>query len=224
MLSGSAESLVGQSKILNTMSQVNISAELEAFHNSLTTDQKVEILKTAFTQLQSNRKESEALENKMAFSSITLLMLLTAYVLKGEYVAYGAVRIGMITFCILATALSIWFLYLISKRIRVQMSMIVRIEQVMGLFTEKLFMNESDLELFNNLPYAETSIYPKETQRWGAKGWLLLFTPHTLGVLLAGVIACLVLSLSLQPTKAVEKQETTIQLDLKSKKSHEVRK
>ncbi len=131
----------------------------------------------------------------------------------------------MMVFSVLATVLSFWFLTTNSKRIRLQTSMIVRVEQIMGLFSEKLFLDESDLTSFNNLPYAEPSVYPKKTQRWGIGGWGLLFTPHTLGVMLAGLTTCLVLALSSLPEK-VEKKSKEInasQVDTKSPRLQELR-
>jgi len=161
----------------------------------LNPEQKIRFLLELLGQMHSNRKFNEELEHKVSFAVTALLILLAAYVVKGEYVLSATVRGSLAGFSIFMTLITIWFLLRNGSRVRVQCKMIVRIEQALGLYEENLYISPERCEKAGNKPHKEATIYPIAAQKYGEGDWALVLTPHILVVLFAGVIACAVVLL-----------------------------
>jgi hypothetical protein len=172
--------------------QVDGLSRIEPMGEGLTPEQKIKVLLELLGQMQSNRKDNEELEHKVAFAVTTLLIGLAAYVVKGDYVMTTTARGSLAFFSISISLLTIWFLLRNASRIRIQCKLIVRIEQALGLYEENLYISSEQVSKVGNRPYKEATIYPHEAQKYGEGDWALLLTPHILVILFAGVVACTV--------------------------------
>ncbi len=157
----------------------------------LTQEQKLNILKMVYQQLHVSRRDVASFENKLAFSFSTLFLVFTALVLKGAFKLENSSVIAAVIFIALATVLAIFFLVQNGKLIRVICRMIVRIEQIVGLHADNVYITKEQVAKLADVPFPEACVFPQNVQTWGMSTKWQSLTPHIFTVICSGVAAIL---------------------------------
>ena len=163
---------------------------------SYSPQQKLDILKTVYHELHNSRLTVTAFENKIAFSFSTILLVFAAFILKGEYKLYGRTVLIAAAFIVAVTGVAVWFLIRNGDLIRVICRMILRIEEILGLHNENVFITKKEVDSLGGIPFPEPTVFPKEVREWGMNYRWQSVTPHVVGVAFSGLAAVLSLLLT----------------------------
>lgn len=148
--------------------------------------EKIDVLKTVYSTMHEHIRANEAFENRVAFSVGTLFMLFTAFVLKENLHPnfMGKMIIASMIFAIVAVTIA--FIKNNNNRIKYQCRIVVRIEEVFGLYNNVCF----SLDVQNSSGQNSTeSLFPTDAKEWGQKQNRLFLFPHFLGVIFSGIAA-----------------------------------
>lgn len=162
---------------------------MEDFYQFLNPELKLDILKTIYQELHSNRRIASSFENKVAFSFCTIFLLLAGFILKGDInIPENMIIIGVISIAYVA-CLGLYFIINNGNLIRVICSMIVRLEQTLGLYEEEIYISKEKVIKSNGFPFSRASLFPEEVKTWGQSTRWHSSSPHALSIIFSGLVA-----------------------------------
>ena len=74
--------------------------------------------------------------------------------------------------------------------------MLVRIEQIFGLFEPDSYISAASVKMLQNHPYSEATVFPNRVLSWGTSDKWQGANPHIAGVIAAGLAALVIIGVS----------------------------
>ena len=121
---------------------------------------KEENLRMVYQQMHSLRMHYESIENKFTLAFVTASLIFSGLILRKEIELNGAsvyFAKGMVTFIFFV---SMFYLYKTAKINTESRTILVRIEQALGLFTDSEYISKEQVDNFYRKPFAEATIIP----------------------------------------------------------------
>ncbi len=151
-------------------------------------DQRLDILKTSFTEVHSVRRESEQLENRVGTALITGLVVLSILQLKGD-VIIPAENLKIFDLAIvLFSAFGSWVLHRNRMRIKSCCRILVRIELGMDLYRPNAYFSDNEIDGIPAEPLYGKAVYPEHAKSWGIGEFRLNSLSYIVGIFIAAVL------------------------------------
>ena len=150
--------------------------------------EKIDLLKTVYNQVHNSRRDKEGLERKMTFAVSAIFFGLASLIIKGSFNIPEGAEWKMLVAILTATGLAITVLIINAKTIQKWCQMIVRIEQIFGLYDSTIYINKDKVKSFRKKPYEEDTVFPVEVMDWGDGGHLQSIHMHVFVVVLSSLV------------------------------------
>lgn len=150
-------------------------------------ERSFEVLRVVFVELHSSIRALEALEHKVAFGLSTGLLAVAAFLMRGGYKPERPQLAVAIFLIVVLVGFGAGFLLRNSRLIKMNCRMIVRIEQIFGLYEVGKYIQPEQVEMLEYIPFGEASVFPPEVMLWGMDNRWQSVTGHTAMVVLSGV-------------------------------------
>jgi hypothetical protein len=144
-----------------------------------------------YKELQTSRRDAASFENKVAFSYCTFFLIFTAFLIKGDFSLEGSIATVGVIFIAITMILAVLFVIQSGKATRAICKMIVRIEQIMGLHSDNAYISDEQVQEFEEIPFFDARVFPKEIMMWGSSNRWQSLIPHVFSVICSGGAAIL---------------------------------
>lgn len=135
----------------------------------------IEDLVPFISELHNSLRERESLENKLAFGFSAVILGFAAYVVKRDVSLELPGQV--FATCIVLAACCVGYETLRKSTALTKMTckMLVRVEQVYGLYRSEYYISKEDLQQFEGIPFDEPTVFPMEARSWGSGKWQTFF-------------------------------------------------
>ena len=152
-------------------------------------EQKIDLLKTVYDQVHKSRRDKESLERKVSFGASALFLGLASLRIKGSFNIPEGNEWKMLMAILMVMGMTVAILILNAKTIQQWCRMIVRIEQIFGLYDSTIYISKEKVSLFNKIPSEDDTVFPEKVMHWGGGGRLQSINIHIVIVVLTSIIA-----------------------------------